>query len=251
MSVVSTVGVLLRVHPFRETSLVLRFYTRDMGLLGVLAKGRRRLGGKGVGASLPFAEGVLLLSVRPGRELQTLRDFVPQRSRFRLGSHPLRLAGASILGELALHQGEGEANAPFFQALSEGLDALEAAPLDRLVPDLLARLWGLVGLLGYRPVLNRCVRCGRSPGSTETVRFDSEQGGICCGSCSCSVRGPRLGPLAREQLSALVEGMAPPGLLGGRSHLRLVGDFVAYHLAGGLPLRSLAVLRSLLAEDHG
>ncbi len=250
MAVVSTPGVLLRAYPFRDTSQVLRFYTRDLGLLSVLAKGRRRLEAKGAAGSSPFAEGVLVLSFRRGRELQTLRDFALERARFGLGSHPLRLSGASVLGELALHQGEGEANPLFFRGLSEGLDALETVALDRVVPEVLARLWSLVRLLGYRPVLDRCVRCGRPPAMGETVRFDVAEGGISCHSCSGSAQGPRLGPVAREQLGALVEGVAPTALLGGRAHLRLAGEFVAFHLGGGLPLRSLGVLRGLLPEDH-
>ncbi|MDT8342097.1 MAG: recombination protein O N-terminal domain-containing protein, partial [Longimicrobiales bacterium] len=96
----STTGVLLRAHPFSESSRVLRFFTEDHGLVGVMARGIRRRG-QGGGVDL-FAEVALTLHLRPGRELQTLGEVSALRPRRGLGAHPLRLAGAGVLGEIVL-----------------------------------------------------------------------------------------------------------------------------------------------------
>ena len=60
MAVVSTPAVLLRSHPYSETSQILRFFTESHGLVGVMAKGQRKRGGQGSGAAPLFARGMLM-----------------------------------------------------------------------------------------------------------------------------------------------------------------------------------------------
>ena len=56
---------------------MLRFYTRELGLLGVMARGIRKGASKGGGSPGTFGEGVAVIVVRESRELQSLREFTP------------------------------------------------------------------------------------------------------------------------------------------------------------------------------
>lgn len=245
MALLSTPAVLLRSYAYSETSQVLRFYSEDFGVLGAMAKGTRKSGGKRGGPLVTFWEGTLSVHYKDSRDLQTFREFSPSRTRPGIAGDPVRLAAASVLAELILHHAESEGNPELFALLGRGLDAMEADAREELIPSLLSHLWSLIHTLGFRPSVQTCVECGRRLDDTEMTRFDYGAGGVRCLACPGASEGPRLGPTAREQLSALVHGQTPDELRRPRAHLRLASDFVTYHLSGGTPLRSMAVLASL------
>ena len=73
MAAEKTESIILSVAPYRETSCILRLFTRSHGLVHGIAKGARRSGGKS--APTPLDRGLLLdalLYHRPNRELHTL-----------------------------------------------------------------------------------------------------------------------------------------------------------------------------------
>jgi DNA repair protein RecO (recombination protein O) len=247
MSAVTTRGVLLRSHPYSESSRVMRFFTEDHGVVGVMARGIRK-GPRGGGIDL-FGEVALTLHMKPGRDLQTLGEASPTRPRRGLGSHPLRLACAGVLAELVLrHHGEAPSH-EVFAALGAGLDRLEAVPVDSVAGTLLAEGWGLVSALGFHPQVDGCVLCGAALAPDEVGRFDFEAGGVRCAGCAHGMVGPRVGPGAREQLRALLQGEVPETLERPRAHLQLLSDFVTHHVSGVRPLEAFRVLASFLPPD--
>jgi DNA repair protein RecO (recombination protein O) len=248
MAPVSTSAVLLRAHPFGETSRVLRFLTRDHGLMGVMAKGVRGQGGRGVTAISTFASGVLTVYVKPQRDLQTMKDFACTRLRGGLGAGLLRFAGASAVAELVLAHAESDPNPALFHAMEAALDRLEEAPEAVAAAAALAGLWGVVEALGFAPELDACIRCGEQLREDEVGRFDPTAGGMLCARCGEGSQAPRVGPVARSQLQALVGGRLDTPLTFPRRHLALVSDFVAYHVASR-PLRSLRFLGDALPPD--
>jgi len=245
VSVVTTPAVLLRSFNYSETSRILRFYTRDHGVVGVMAKGTRSRSARGGTGLETFASGSLTIHFRAGRDLQTLRDFAPARDRRGLATDVLRFAGASVVAELVLEHGVQEAGPEIFDRLEAALDALAEVPRPALPCRLLQEAWGLVALLGYRPEVERCVQCGADPGA-DLARFDFGAGGIRCGHCAAGATGPRLGPVARQQIRGFTARIAPGHLERPRAHLRLLSDFVTYHVSGGKPLQSFRFLGSML-----
>jgi len=250
VSLVTTPAILLRTHPYSETSQVLRFYSRDMGVLGVLAKGVRKTGGRHGGALSTLAEGALTFHFRETRELQTFTDFSALKPRRGLGRDPKRFAGGAVLGELILQHAGSDGNPDLFACLSSGLDALEVTAPERLLTNILLEVWSLIGKLGYTPSIRHCVACGNEIAAGEMGRFDFAEGGIRCPQCLTAAQGPRLGPRARGQLKALIERSLEEDLIRPRAHLRLASDFITYHISGGTPLRSMGVLEKLIPKDH-
>ena len=245
---VRTRGVLLRAHAYSETSRVLRYFTEDHGLVAVMARGIRKRSAKGGASAGIFDEVQLEVHLRPGRDLQPLRDATLLRGRPGLGRVPIALAAASVLGEIVLrHHGEEPAPVVFAQ-LSEGLDRLAETPADLVPGVLLGEGWRLVAELGFHPQLTHCVVCGSLLGSDEMARVDFEQGGLRCSrdACSANFSGPRVGPGARMQLRGFLQGVVPDPLEHDRAHLRLFSDFVAVHVVGGRPLEAFGVFAALL-----
>lgn len=246
VGIVQTPAVALRSFPYGETSLVLRFYTEVRGVLGVLAKGARRRGSKGRGVPETFSGGVLTVYVKESRGLQTMKDFAVQKPRRGIGRDVVRLAGASVVGEILLRHAGEEGHPPLYRQLDGALDRVESVPSERLVPEILARGWSLVAALGYAPALTRCASCGDPLGEDEMGRFDFAAGGVRCRACAVDESGPRIGPGARAQLADLLRGREVDDLRRPRAHVHLLDDFVTYHLSEGRRLRSFRVLRDVL-----
>ncbi len=245
MAAVSTRAVLLRAHAYGETSRVLRFITEDHGLLGVMAKGVRGRGGKGGTAISTFASGVLTVYVKPQRDLQTMKDFACTRLRGGLGAGMVRFAGASAVSELVLAHADSDPNPTLFHAMEGALDRLEEATPELEASAALAGMWRIVEVLGFTPELDACVRCGEPLEDHEVGRFSPSAGGVLCARCSEGSRDPRVGPVARGQLRALLVGDLSEPVTFARRHLGLLADFVAYHVANR-PLRSLTFLGDML-----
>lgn len=248
MAPLTTRAVLLRAHDYGETSRILRFYTRDRGLLSVMAKGVRGRSGKGAGGVATFASGDLTAYVKPQRDLHTMKDFSCSRMRTGLGGHMLRFGGASAVAELVVAHAEQEAHVPLFEAVERALDGLEAAPEELLPTAGLAALWAVVVGFGFEPELGACVRCGTPLGPDEVGRFDMAAGGMRCAACAADSAGPRVGPGARSQIGRLVAGSLEPPVTHPRRHLSLLSDFIAYHVASR-PLKSLRFLGDLLPSE--
>lgn len=246
MALTHVEAVLLRAHPYGDTSQVLRFLTRERGIVGVMARGVRS--GKG-SALATFAGGRLTYYHRPNRDLQSYKEFGAEHPRRGLGRHPLRLAGASVLADLILRHGGDADTAALYDTLAAALDDLAEADA-AAVPGLLLRGgWGVAAVLGYPPSLERCTACGEPIGADEVGRFDLDAGGVRCARCSTEGGGPRLGPIARAQLADLIAGVIPDDLRKPRAHLQLLSDFATLHLAGARELATFRVLAALLPAD--
>ena len=250
MSVVSTPAVLLRSFNYSETSRVLRLYTKDLGLVSVMAKGIRRTGARGQGGIDTFSRGELTAYVRPTRDLQTFKEFAVEEAGASLGRDVLRFAGASVLAEIVLLNAGPDPSPPVFERLTNALRRIEAEPRAGIVGAVLAEGWLLVTTLGYEPQIDLCVHCGRALGNSEVSRFDFSAGGARCSDCAFDHSGPLVGPGARQQLAALLHGTTPEALGKPRAHLQLLHDFVTYHISGSNPLKAFRVFGALAGFDE-
>ena len=242
MSTVTTPAILLRGHPYSESSRVLRFYTQELGLVGVMARGVRKGASKGRGSPGTFGEGIAAIVVRETRELQILREFTPVKTRFGLAGDFRRLAGASIAAELVLRHAGQEPHAELYNALSAGLDRLETAAPASVHGEVLALGWKLVQVLGFAPELSVCTACGEVLEEGDMGRFDLAAGGVRGPGCAAPRGSRRIGPVARAQLRSLLEGSVPPDLRGSPAHLSLLNDFTTFHMLGGRRLDSFSFL---------
>ena len=172
--------------PFRNTSLVVRCYTRRSGVLTVLAKGAFRRRRKAEPPSVPdlFERGEVVAYVRPGRDLGIVREWTldDMRPRLRADYDAFR-AAAGCASLTALLGRDSAGGGEHFDALESALGSLDSGASPRPV------LWGFaLGALaraGFLAPLDRCVCCeGRfgSPGA-EAVGLSAAAGGLLCRKC--------------------------------------------------------------------
>ncbi|MGW8282305.1 MAG: DNA repair protein RecO [Gemmatimonadota bacterium] len=242
MPIVTTPCLILQTFRFGDTSKILRLLTRDHGPVSAMARGALRARSRMSGVLEPFVEGIVTLYLKPDRDLHTLSGFDLIRSRQALGSDMARFAGASVLSELVLRLAPSERDDRLYATLQGGLDALMSASSQEAPSVAAARIWQLVGVLGFEPSLEHCLSCGRRVGSVEGCYFDTRDGGIRC--TRCPAVGYALDPDGLRTLRDLSGNRVPERLSG--PQLLLLTEFIRVHVAEDIRIRSL----DFLTGDH-
>lgn len=240
-------ALVLRSRDMGEADRLLTLYARAQGKLRAVARGSRRPRSRLMGATQPLCHGRFLLM--SGRELETVTQAELVGHALRpLREDLLRMAVASLTAELvdALVEERAPSEALFEALLACWHNLAGASPA-----GMEGVLWWfelrLLDLLGYAPVLDRCVACRVEPKPQEAMAFSPQEGGCLCS--RCRARDPlavRLSPRARSLLVALRR-MAPTGasrVILPRQEARMVrealGRFIEGHLGAPLKAASLA-----------
>lgn len=171
------------------------------GRMSAFAHGARKSKRRFAGALEPFV--TIRATLEPRRNSRestaTMRSAVVASPRLALREDLSKIALASYTVELALAVAPEEADSAELYALTEGmLDGMLEQPattLKRRTFEL-----RLIDVLGYRPQLEACVRCGEATGPTY---LDLSQGGVLC----AAHRGAatEIGPRTLEWLIRLLE----------------------------------------------
>lgn len=219
MNAERTPGIVLRVRPLTETSLIVHWLTEHCGRLATVAKGARRPRSPFRGKLDLFYEAELSFQRSRRSDLHLLREVVVRDLHPALRTDLARLRAAAYAVQLLELATEPEAPVPELYALLRDLLHADAVPPAPLV---LAFEWRLLGLLGLQPDPTRT----------------------------------RLGPAARSAARALGEGalgeaarvpLEPAPL---RELERFLRDFLATQL-GRLPPARAAVFGRFRRPDAG
>jgi DNA repair protein RecO (recombination protein O) len=177
----NTQAVVLRSDPQGESDLLVRMLTPGQGLVSAVAKGALRSKKRfaGIFDLAQVIEAGLMTAPRSGRvmvEHASVKAYFPG---FR--DHPMRLARASLLIEIALlGVAEAQPSTLIFNNLRQGLYRLHSEPdSDRWAA---AYSYRMLAGLGYKPGLDCCVRC-RKKASGRGIIFNTAAGGILCPDC--------------------------------------------------------------------
>ncbi len=233
MTLVSTPAVVLRTYRYSETSKIVRLATRDYGVQSAIAKGVLRPRSTFGAALETLSEGVAQLYHKETRELQTLAAFDVIQLRRDLAGDLGRFAGAEALSEVMLKMAPPAPLAAAYETLIQGLDALAQAAPQQADAVAVRWLWLLVGVLGFAPQLQACVRDGNAIPGDSTVAFSAPEGGVLCASCAGPQPPTKLPPRAYRDLLDLNDTQANLPTLDAAhaaAHRRLVARFIRHHL---------------------
>ena len=243
MALVSTPAIVLQTFRYSETSKIVRLATRDLGVQSAIAKGVLRPRSPFGAALETLSEGVAQLYHRETRELQTLAAFDVTELRRDLARDLGRFAGAAVLAEVMLKMAPAAPLPAAYDAFTHALDAL--AGVDPALADAMAVrwVWLLVGILGFAPELDACVRDGTAvAGNGGDVAFSTADGGVLCPTCAGPQPPTRLPSHAYRDLLALNDaGAELPALDAAHAaaHRRLVARFVRHHMGESGPLSAM------------
>ena len=206
MPLVKTEGLIIRTMNLGETSKLVTFFTRELGILKVIAKGARSSKSR-LGAALePLTVSRIVYYEKENRELQFLSqadivEFFPN-----LRADLEKWGYANACAELVYRaQTSAEATAKLYPILLNTLRAMNETAADARVC-----FWGfqmkLLGVLGVAPNLRRCLHCNTAPiflqskindvGTVDTsgsvYHFDIARGGFLCNRCPPVIGAPTL-----------------------------------------------------------
>lgn len=249
MPLTTTDCIILRSQPYSETSKILRLLTQDHGVRSVIAKGALRPRSTFGGVLEPFARGRAAIYLSNNRDLHTLGSFDLTRTGQALGRDLVRFALASLLAELVLRTASEEADPALYGRFAAALDRIETTDPIILEPRGLAEAWALIAYLGFAPIVEHCVSCGRGLGAEEESYFDYAAGGTRCLECGGDRSGGRTRLLPAHARQALAQFIRGEVFIPERTaaHWALLSRFLAYHLSDAGPLNSLQFLNDAIS----
>jgi DNA repair protein RecO (recombination protein O) len=172
-------AIVLRRINIGEADRVLTLYTREKGKLSAIAKGARKHLSKFSGATELLTYGRFFMAT--GRDLDVLTQVEIKESFPGIRRDLACIAHATHVIELtnALVE-EHEPHYDLFDTLLSALYMIEGG----IDPEIVARYYELqsMSILGYRPEINSCTRCGTVKDSEE-LPFSPSLGGRVCDSC--------------------------------------------------------------------
>jgi len=240
----TTPAVLLRTINYGESDRVVTLFGRDTGRVSALARGARKSQRRFAGGLGLCAVGEAALRERAGAELLTLETFDVRAAYPSFGADIGRMAHAAYVAELVSKLCAPRQVEPnVYDWLVEMLAALDAngASAERLrVFEL-----GLLGRLGFRPVVETCAACHGArlvdPVGETVFRWDPDRGGAICPACGARgrpIRGVVRAALTRLGAAALAdaggEALAPDVNRGCRE---AIFEVIKLHITG--PMQSL------------
>ncbi|HET9325881.1 MAG TPA: DNA repair protein RecO [Candidatus Eisenbacteria bacterium] len=243
-------GVVLKTYALGETSRIVVAYTREHGLVKMVAKGARKSPSRFGVALEPLSRSRFVLYLKPDRDLQLLSQGDTLRAWGSELADLSRLAHAQAAVELIdrLVWGE-EPHEALFDLLLKAIESVSVAPIGSLSAVTLAFELQVASLLGYRPRFDACVTCGGEISSRRV--FSPARGGMLCDRCAAAEAGAIL--LSADALAGLTLLLSRPVAEAGEYlELKRVGEihkvveaFLRHHFQRFDGLRSLEILRSL------
>ncbi len=248
MAAHATSAIVLRAVSYGESDRVVTLLGRTTGRVSALARGarksqRRFAGGLGLGSV-----GDISVRERAGAELLTLESFDVTSSHASFGTDVARMAHAAYVSELVSKLcAPRQVEIAVYDWLATMLDLVDrdGASAERLrVFEL-----GLLGRLGFGPMVATCAACGgeRSGPGPVDYRWDPERGGAVCAACGRVGRPIReevrttLVRLAHTALADATTRAVPPDINRGCREALL--EIVKQHISG--PLHSLEFIAKL------
>lgn len=243
-------AICLRTVDYSETSQVVTFFTRDQGIVRLIAKGSKRAKSKTGGTLDLLVEGELVYTTARGEGLSTVVEFSESDSHAPLRRGAERLNTALYMLEVvAMSLAEHDPHPEVFELLHKSLRRIGQA--DAPVPAVLAYFqWRLLRLIGLIGDLDVCASCGREARSSGFGQFSSRAGGPLCR--ACAQEHPEKTPLEPDAAAGVATLVAVRA--GRRAQLPdrqalAVNRLLAYHLTEQLGRRP-RMARYAIAEKR-
>jgi len=206
MSIIKAEGIILRSMKMGETSKLLTLFTREHGVLKVIAKGSRSRKSR-YGATLDLLNVISLVYYhKDSRDLQLLSAADLVETFPRLSADLEKWGYAAACGELMLRaHPAAEATPKLYPILLDSLRVMNESPAGRDRIMFLALQMKLLGVFGVAPNFRRCRQCGADPAAHpgRTFYFHVGGGACFCENCNAGATGVRISHDALSTLSML------------------------------------------------
>lgn len=170
-------GIVISEINYRETSKIINIFTKDLGIVGVMAKGARRVKSSLSGLTTKLTYGMFDIYYKE-HGLSTLVE-VNILDNFKNIKRDINLISyACYLLELSTQVYKHDNNSDIYSLLISSLKKIDAGYDYQVITNILELK--LLEYLGIKPVIDSCVSCGKK---TDIVTISSYRGGYLCKNC--------------------------------------------------------------------
>ena len=170
-------GIVISEINYRETSKIINIFTKDLGIVGVMAKGARRVKSSLSGLTTKLTYGMFDIYYKE-HGLSTLVE-VNILDNFKNIKRDINLISyACYLLELSTQVYKHDNNPDIYSLLISSLKKIDAGYDYQVITNILELK--LLEYLGIKPVIDSCVSCGKK---TDIVTISSYRGGYLCKNC--------------------------------------------------------------------
>lgn len=181
MSIQKSEALILNTHDFRETSLIVNFFTKDFGKVHGLIKGIRKEPQRYGGMPLHFSRNHIVFYNKPSRELLLVSQcdieegFSPIRSNLQKSNYAYYFVELldSVTQAFDKNDQLYELTIQALRALTQDLDPWQVARIFEIK---------LLNFSGFKPRLDACVSCQKE--AIHQGKFSTHLGGILCAHCN-------------------------------------------------------------------
>jgi DNA repair protein RecO (recombination protein O) len=247
-----TLGIVLTLLPFRESSCIMHLYTREHGLVQGIAKGIRRQGKE----HLVIERGFLIETmayIHANRNLHTLGSISVTEFFSGIRDDLSKTAIRDALCELCsatIHA--GEQNHQLFEYLTSFLHELDSQPAQACFPWMLWRFYfHFSQLLGFGLNIETCLNCGKSLADTKGGILKSDLGGLICSGCEAPRPGHAFLPVSvlnylnekKPDAENPADALSSADM---KKITRLLASYCRYHFEAKTEYRSLAFVDEMI-----
>ncbi len=176
MKIISVDGIVISSTPFKESSKIINIFTKDMGIIGCIAKGSKSLKSKLRLPSEKFAYGTFHMYYKENG-LSTLIDGDIKNYFINIKSDIVKISYLTYICELASNVYKESNDNEVYNLMENAILKIE----DEMNPKIITNILEVQFLeyLGISLNLDNCVSCG----STKIATISLPRGGYICSKC--------------------------------------------------------------------
>ena len=170
-------GIIVSIVDYKESSKILNIFTKDEGIIGVMARGCKKVKSNISATSNILTYGYFHLNVNNKGmanliEVDVINNFKVIRKNF------VKTNYAIFLLELASQVYKNDRDNSIYELLISGLVKINEDYDENIITSIIELK--LLYYLGIRPIVDKCVSCGSSD---NIVTISSYKGGYLCKNC--------------------------------------------------------------------
>ena len=171
-------GIIVSEVDYKESSKIINIFSPDVGVIGVLARGTKKIKSNLSGVTSKLTYGYFHINYKENGlstliEVDIINGFKKIRKNIDLISY------ASYLIELSSMAYKHDSNLEIYNLLIASLTKIEEGYDHEVITNILELK--LLVFLGIKPVIDNCVNCGSKE---EIVTISSYKGGYLCKNCA-------------------------------------------------------------------
>ena len=176
MEIVKVKGIVISESNYSETSKLLNIFTKEYGIVGIIAKGAKRLKSPLRSVTTKLSYGYFQFNYKEGKLSNLIvADVINPFNEIK--KDLLKISYASYLLELTNQVVKQSNEKEIFDLLEEALLKIEEGFDPTVITNILELKY--LEYLGIKPELNSCAVCG----STKILTISTSKGGFICTNC--------------------------------------------------------------------